>query len=222
MLTEKVAELAVECLDKTGYFGAGFMMALESMIAPVPSEAVMPFVGFLVSDGKWNIWAAIAATSTGSIIGSWVSYFMGAYGGRPLILRVGKYLLLNEEDLHKTENFFNRRAGAITLFIGRFIPVVRHLISIPAGLGKMPIVKFTITTLIGATIWNSILLFSGIKLKENWQLVMKYSHYIDIAFVVAIVIVFGWFVRSKLKSRRASSGNQRSSSHTRNPSASMR
>ncbi len=203
MLTEKISELAVHCLDATGYFGAGFLMALESMIAPVPSEAVMPFVGFQVADGKWSLGWAIVASSLGSIIGSLLSYLMGYYGGRPVVLKVGKYLLLNEEDLEKTEAFFNRRAGTWTLFLSRFIPVVRHLISIPAGVGKMPLVPFIVATLAGATIWNSLLLLCGVKLRENWTLIQKYSHQIDVLVVLAVVVAAVWFIRSRLARRKA-------------------
>lgn len=202
MITEKIAEIAVQCLDKTGYWGAGFLMALESMIAPVPSEAVMPFVGFQVADGKWTLWGAILATSIGSIVGSLISYLLGAYGGRPLVLKVGKYLLLNEDDLHKTEQFFHKRAGTWTLFISRFIPVVRHLVSIPAGLGKMPMIPFLLATLVGATMWNSFLLFCGMRLKERWEIVQKYSHKIDIVVVILVFFAFVWFVKTHIARRK--------------------
>ena len=102
MITELISKLAVKILDEAGYVGAGTLMALESMIAPVPSEAVMPFVGFQVADGKWNCTWAIVATSLGSIVGSLLSYWMGYYGGKPVVLKVGKYLLLNQHDLEAT------------------------------------------------------------------------------------------------------------------------
>lgn len=202
MLTEIVSEVAVQCLDVSGYAGAAVLMALESMIAPVPSEAVMPFVGFQVADGKWNLGWSVFSTSLGSLLGSWISYLLGYYGGRPLILKVGKYLLLNVEDLEKTERFFNRHAGTCALFISRFIPVVRHLISIPAGIGKMPLVPFLAATLLGATIWNSFLLWCGLKLRENWASVQKYSHLIDIVIVLIIIGLCGWFFHDRLKKAR--------------------
>src|ERR1051325_3776488 len=99
MITQLISDVAVKVLDTTSYAGAAGLMTLESMIAPVPSEAVMPFVGFQVADGRWNLWAAILATSAGSIIGSLLSYAMGYYGGKPLVLKVGRYLLLNQHDL---------------------------------------------------------------------------------------------------------------------------
>src|SRR6266581_1927790 len=161
MITELISDWAIRCLDTAGYSGAGALMALESMIAPIPSEAVMPFVGFLVADGKWSLWGAILVTSLGSIVGSSISYAMGYYGGRPVVLRVGKYLLLNVHDLERTEHFFHRRAGALTIFLSRFIPVVRHFVSIPAGIGRMPVMPFFAATLLGATLWNSFLLICG-------------------------------------------------------------
>jgi membrane protein DedA with SNARE-associated domain len=204
MITETISKLAVKILDSTGYFGAGFLMALESMIAPVPSEAVMPFVGFLVADGKWNLWLAIGVTSIGSIAGSLLSYAMGYYGGKPVVLKVGKYLLLNQRDLERTEAFFQQNKGILTIFISRFIPVVRHFISIPAGMGRTPLVPFLAVTLIGATIWNTFLLICGMKLREHWGLVQKYSHQVDIVVVLGLLGAVAWFARSRLKSGKNS------------------
>lgn len=202
MLTEAVSNFAIKCLEMTGYFGAGFLMALESMIAPIPSEAVMPFVGFLVADGSWNLWLAIGVTSLGSIIGSLISYYMGYYGGKPLVLKVGRYLLLNPHDLVITERFFHRRGGLATVFVSRFVPVVRHLISIPAGIGRMPLIPFLMVTLVGATLWNTFLLLCGMKLREHWPLVQEYSHQIDLVVGVILLAGIAWFVKSRLSAAK--------------------
>ena len=194
MITELISDWAIRCLDVAGYAGAGGLMALESMIVPIPSEAVMPFVGFLVADGKWSLAGAILVTSLGSLIGSSLSYLMGYYGGKPLVLRVGKYLLLNLHDLERTEKFFHRRSGAAALFISRFIPVVRHFVSIPAGIGRMPLLPFLLATLLGATLWNTFLLFCGMKLREHWPVVQKYSHQVDYVMLAVIVVGVAWFV----------------------------
>lgn len=178
-------------------------MALESMIAPVPSEAVMPFVGFQVADGKWSLIPSIVATSIGSITGSLISYLIGYYGGKPFVLKVGKYLLLNKNDLEKTERFFHARKGTITLFLSRFIPVVRHFISIPAGTGKMPLIPFIIATLIGATMWNVFLLFCGMKLREHWMIVQRYSHHIDVFIVLGMLVTVVIFVKKRTKEKVA-------------------
>jgi membrane protein DedA with SNARE-associated domain len=201
MLTEAISGFAVCCLEATGYLGAAFLMALESMIAPVPSEAVMPFVGFLVADGRWNLGPAVLATSTGSMAGSLASYAMGRWGGRPLVLRAGKYLLLSAHDLELTERFFQRRKGTWALFLSRFIPVIRHLISIPAGAGFMPLGNFVMATLAGATLWNTFLLWCGMKLREHWSLVQQYSHQVDVVVLALLISGGGLFVRSRWKRR---------------------
>jgi membrane protein DedA with SNARE-associated domain len=197
MITEYISHLAVQILETTGYFGAGLLMGLESMIAPVPSEAVMPFVGFLVKDGKWDLGWSIAATSAGSVLGSLVSYWMGYYGGRPFVLKVGRYLLLNVQDLEWTERFFHQRYGTWTLFLSRFIPVVRHVISIPAGTGKMPLIPFVVATLTGATLWNTFLLYCGMKLREQWTLVQQYSHQVDIVVLALLAVGVAWFIYAR-------------------------
>jgi membrane protein DedA with SNARE-associated domain len=203
MITELITRIAVQVLDQTGYVGAAGLMTLESMIAPVPSEAVMPFVGFQVADGKWNLWLAIGSTSAGSIVGSLISYWLGYFGGKPLVLKVGKYLLLNQRDLERTEQFFHRRSGLLTIFISRFIPVVRHFISIPAGIGRTPLVPFLAVTFIGATIWNTFLLLCGMKLREHWPVVQTYSHHVDIGILVLLVLGAVWWIKVRLPRRRA-------------------
>lgn len=190
-MVEHLAVYFTYIIEKLGYFGAGFLMMLESMIAPVPSELVMPFVGFLAAEGKFSIAISVAATSVGSIVGSLISYYMGYYGGRPVVLKIGKYLLLNQEHLEWTERWFERN-GSWTIFVSRFIPVVRHLISIPAGLGKMRVLPFCVYTLIGATMWNTFLLLCGYKLRQNWRIVQQYSHELDIFVVIVLGICVLW------------------------------
>ncbi|MDH4383560.1 MAG: DedA family protein [Gammaproteobacteria bacterium] len=197
MLTELVSQWALEILDRTQYVGAAALMAAESMILPVPSEAVMPFVGFQVADGKWDLGLAILATSIGSLVGSLLSYAMGYYGGRPFVLSVGKYLLLNVHDLERAERFFHAREGAWTIFLARFVPVVRHLVSIPAGTGRMPLLPFCLASVAGATLWNGFLLWVGMQLREQWTHVQSYSHQIDIGIVAMLGLGAVWFWRSR-------------------------
>lgn len=203
MLTELISTFAITVLETTGYAGAAFLMALESMIFPVPSEAVMPFVGFLVADGKWGMAQAVLATSLGSFLGSFLSYLMGYYGGRPFVLKVGRYLLLDVHDLERTERFFQGNKSAWTLFLCRFIPVVRHLVSIPAGIGKMRFWPFAIASTVGATLWNGFLLYCGYKLRENWSMVQTYRHHFDALIVGMLVVSIVWYVWYKMKRRRA-------------------
>ncbi len=191
-ITEWIANTAVAFIAATSYPGIFLLMVLESMVFPVPSEAVMPFAGFLIVDGQFTFTGVIIASTLGSITGSLISYAIGFYGGRPFINKFGKFLLLDVHDLEITERFFSK-SGELTIFIARFIPVIRHLISIPAGLGKMNLWKFILYTMIGAGLWNSFLTYVGFKLKANWQEVMKYSHTIDIVVVVVLGLAFLYY-----------------------------
>jgi membrane protein DedA with SNARE-associated domain len=191
-ITEWIAENAVIFITATSYPGIFFLMVLESMVFPVPSEAVMPFAGFGVYDGTFTFTGVIIAATLGSIVGSLGSYAIGYYGGKPFIKRFGKYLLLDTHDLEITERFFAKR-GELTIFISRFIPVIRHMISIPAGLGKMNLWKFILYTILGAGMWNAFLTYVGFKLKENWTEVMKYSHTIDIVVVAVLGLAFLYY-----------------------------
>ena len=195
-MTKILMEHITSWIAAGGYPVVAILMVLESMVAPVPSEAVMPFAGFLIhgSNGVKFTWGGVAFASTlGSIIGSLVSYVMGYYGGKPLVTRFGRYLLLNLHDLEMTEKFFTRY-GSITIFIGRFIPVVRHLISIPAGVGRMSLLKFSVYTIVGAGMWNMFLTWCGYCLKDHWELVEKYSKPIDIGTAALLLVGGAWFV----------------------------
>jgi len=193
-----IGQIAVSTVHSLGYSGILIMMALESMIFPLPSELVMPFAGFLAIQGTFKFWMVVLFSSLGSIIGSLISYFLGYYGGNRLVKRWGKYFLLDEEDLLKTEQWFQKR-GELTIFISRFIPVVRHLISIPAGIGKMNLEKFCFYTLAGATLWNTFLAYIGLKLGENWAIVRQYSEYISLPVAVLILVIGAYFVYRHIK-----------------------
>jgi membrane protein DedA with SNARE-associated domain len=199
-LTDLLIEYCTALIDATGYLGMMILMIFESMIAPVPSEAVMPFAGFLVSGGKFT-WAGVAFFSTlGSLIGSTASYYIGFYGGKPLVEKFGKYLLLDKHHLEITENFF-KKYGDPTVFISRFIPVVRHLISVPAGVGRMNFVKFIIYTGVGACAWNMFLTYIGFILKNNWNTVKQYTHKADYVIVLVILGAIAYFIYQGLKKR---------------------
>jgi membrane protein DedA with SNARE-associated domain len=196
MLTEMLKDWAVAGMNSGGYPVAALLMALESMIAPVPSEIVMPPLGMLIHQNpeRFGFPAAIAWTSCGSLAGSCVSYYLGYFGGKPLVMKVGKWLLLNEHHLDLTTAWF-KRWGSLTVFICRFIPVVRHFISIPAGIARMNVVKFAVYTLIGATLWNSFLLWLGYKLEKHWETILKYRQPIDIGIIGALglgVVLWYW------------------------------
>lgn len=192
-------ETFVTLISAAGYAGLAFLMMLESMIAPVPSEAVMPFAGFLIYDGRMAWEAVILASTLGSLTGSLLSYYIGRDLGRPLIIRYGRYLLLNEHHLELTEKFF-RRYGNKTIFISRFIPIVRHFISLPAGAARMDIRIFSLYTALGAAMWNAFLAYLGYRLGSNWEVIRGYSEKLDIIVGALLVVGIGYLVyRNKRK-----------------------
>jgi membrane protein DedA with SNARE-associated domain len=161
----------------------------------VPSEAVMPFAGFLWFQGEMSPLWIILFSTLGSFLGSIISYFIGLKGGRPFIEKFGKYFLLNLHHLELTEKFF-AKFGNKAIFISRFIPVVRHLISIPAGMGEMNFKKFILFTVIGAAIWNSILTVAGFYLGSRWAEIKEYSVYLDYLIAgILIGLVIYWVYR---------------------------
>jgi membrane protein DedA with SNARE-associated domain len=137
----------------------------------VPSEAVLPFAGFLASDGRMSLALAFAVSLAGTLVGSLLSYGMGAYGVRPLLERYGKYVLVTPHHIETTHAFFERKGGSLTVFLARFVPVVRHLISIPAGSARMPLGRFVVATAIGGGLWDFFLLYVGFVLGRNWETV---------------------------------------------------
>jgi len=197
-ITEYLVGLITQFITAGGYSTIIFLMTLESMVFPVPSEAVMPFVGFLVSIHVFSFWYALLVSVIGSVIGSLISYYIGVYGGRTVLKKWGKYLLLNEHHLDVTENFFNQR-GESTIFFSRFIPIIRHFISIPAGIGKMSISKFLIFTILGAGMWNAFLIYVGMVLGRNWQNLEHYSKVFDVLVIIILIIGIGYWVYKKRK-----------------------
>ena len=198
MIFEFLTGLILQGMDFGGYAALFLLMALESMIAPIPSEIVMPFAGFLIVQGKFTLLGVAVISALGSVFGSLISYWLGIFGGRRFILRFGKYLLLDESHLEWTERFFSKH-GEKTIFVSRFIPVVRHLISIPAGIGKMGIGRFVAYTFFGALAWNTFLAWAGIKLRERWEIVHQYSSQIDVVMIAIIGVAVVWFVYKHVK-----------------------
>ena len=199
-ITEFLAQYITRFMESTGYVTVFITMTMESMVFPVPSEAVMPFAGFLVAEGKFTFLLVILFSTLGSFIGSMISYAIGYYSEKALIHKYGKFLLLDPEELEATERFFNKY-GDMTIFISRFIPVVRHLISLPAGFAQMNIYKFAVFTIIGAGLWNSFLAFTGFYLKSNWEAVMRYSKIVDIAVILILAGLFTYYIYRHLKKR---------------------
>jgi membrane protein DedA with SNARE-associated domain len=197
-----VVQWLLDTIGAMGYPGVFLLMAMESSIIPVPSELVMPPAGYLAYQGKMNIWLAILCGTVGSLAGAYANYFASHYLGRPLIIKYGKYVLIPPEKFERVEKFFLQH-GEISTFIGRLLPVVRHLISIPAGLSGMNHLRFSLYTLLGAGIWCSVLAGIGYVIGENQQLIMQYAHqaviWVLIASTVLIAVYVWWHKRKGIK-----------------------
>lgn len=193
----------VTTIGAMGYPGVFILMAMESSLIPVPSELVMPPAGYLAQKGEMNMFLVILCGTVGSLVGAYANYFASHYLGRPLVLKYGKYVLISPEKFARVETFFHKH-GEISTFIGRLLPVVRHLISIPAGLAGMNHLRFSLYTLAGAGIWCTILAWIGYVIGKEQELIMKYSHQAVIGVIIfscALVAVYVWLHR-----RRAAKG----------------
>ncbi len=184
-----------------GYLGVFILMVFESMVIPIPSELVLPFAGFLASQGTFNIWIVILVCAAASLTGSLISYYMGLYGGNKLIAKYGRYFFVDLADLAKTEKWFAEK-GEKTVFISRFLPVVRHLISIPAGIAKMNLKKFCIYTIAGATLWNTFLVYLGFYLGKRWEEVEQYSKYFSLPSITILLILGCYFLYHQIKNKK--------------------
>ena len=188
----------VNTIGAMGYTGIFLLMAMESSVIPIPSELVMPPAGYLAHQGQMNIWLAILMGTAGSLAGAYANYYAAHYLGRPLLLKYGKYVWITEEKFAKVERYF-RDHGEISTFIGRLLPVVRHLISLPAGLAGMNHVKFSLYTLAGAGIWVTILTWIGYIIGAEQELIMKYSHQALIGVVAVSAVIIYFYVRNHRK-----------------------
>lgn len=201
-LLDWLAQTSLNIVEQLHYPGVFLLMVLESMVFPVPSEAVLPPAGWLAYEGRMNFWIAFIAATAGTIVGSLLSYAMGLYGVRPLLEKWGKYIFVTPHHLDMTHAFFEKRGGGVAIFLSRFIPVVRHLISIPAGSARMPLPTFIAATAAGGAAWNLILLYAGYKLGENWHAVTDFVEAAKVPLLLtAAAIVAGaaawWYVRRR-------------------------
>lgn len=184
----------------TGYGGIVILMAIESACIPLPSELIMPFAGYLVFSGTMKLLWVATAGAIGCNLGSLIAYEIGAYGGRPLVERYGKWVLMGKHELDWADRFF-ARWGYLAVFVARMLPVVRTFIALPAGIARMPRLRFHLYTFLGSWPWCFFLAWFGMKMGENWRQLGVYLHKFDIVIVVIIAVGIAWFVRSHWKNR---------------------
>jgi membrane protein DedA with SNARE-associated domain len=199
---EAVAIWIQGVISALGYAGIAALMGIESACIPLPSEVIMPFAGSLVPSGRFTLFGCGLAGAIGCVLGSIPAYYLGAYGGRPLILKYGRYILLSPEHLDWADRFFARRGDA-TVFVARLLPVVRTFIAFPAGVARMPMGKFVAYTFAGSLPWCLALAWVGMKLGEHIDELKPWFHRFDAVLLAVGLLAVAWFVRKQLRSRRA-------------------
>ena len=193
-----IGSIIVSVVATSGYWGILILMTLESAAIPVPSEIVMPFSGYLVAVGKLAFWPVVFWASIGNLIGSLIAYGVGLWGGRPLLDRWGKYILISGKDLDGADTVF-KKYGAIAVFFSRLLPVVRTFISLPAGIARMNLGKFVFYSFTGSLPWNAALTYLGVKLGERWKDLEVYFHKFDLLIAAIILATIVWWIRRHFK-----------------------
>lgn len=189
---EAIITFVLAVINTLGYGGIFFLSLLESANIPIPSEVVLPFSGFLVSQGSFNFWVVVFMGAFGNLAGSLISYGIAYKYGRPALAALSKIFLFNEDHFNVAESWF-RRFGQWSVFLGRFVPVVRTFISFPAGLFKVSLWRFSALTFIGSWLWSLFLAYLGFVLGENWTVLGGYFRQFDYIIAGAIVLLITWW-----------------------------
>lgn len=204
-MMEQFAYWITNSISTVGYPAVFLLMTLESALIPIPSEVTMPFAGFLVGLGKLNFALVVFLGALGNLIGSLLAYALGYWGQekvvRKLVKNYGKYFLISLEELEKSEHWFRVHGGKIAFF-SRLLPVVRTFISLPAGIAKMNVVKFSLYTFIGSLFWSAFLTWLGVILGRNWNILEAYFRKFDIVIVVVVLGLAGLYVFHKIQKIR--------------------
>jgi membrane protein DedA with SNARE-associated domain len=199
-LIARLGLFVISVISSIGYLGIVVLMAIESACIPLPSEVIMPFSGYLVYAGRFNLWIVALMGAIGCNLGSEVAYEIGYYGGRPLVERFGSYVLLSQNELDWADRFFSR-FGDITVLVSRLLPVVRTFIALPAGIARMPRLRFHVYTFIGSFPWCLALAYLGMKAGQNWKYLGKYFHQFDKIIGAILLLGIIWFVWSRWQHR---------------------
>lgn len=195
------AQWAVSLMEGLGSIGAGVAVAVENLFPPIPSEIILPLAGFTASRGSFALWEVLVWTTVGSVVGALALYGLGAWLGPQRLRRiVARVPLMKVSDADRAEAWFARH-GSKAVFFGRMIPLFRSLISIPAGIERMPIVRFTLLTTAGSAIWNTTFVLAGYLLGENWSTVEQYADIFQLVVVTAVAIIVVTFIILRVRQR---------------------
>jgi membrane protein DedA with SNARE-associated domain len=203
-IIEYLSGFIVATISTLGYSGVVLLMAIESACIPLPSEIIMPFSGYLVSTGQMNLWGVAVAGAVGCVLGSLIAYWVGMYGGRPLIEKYGRYILLSRHDLDLADRWF-AKYGEIIVFVSRLLPAIRTFIAFPAGVARMNLTKFVIYTFAGSLPWCLGLAYAGQKLGEQWNKddrLKTWFHRFDFVIGILAVLAVSWWIWRHIKHSR--------------------
>ena len=199
-------DIITQVYDAIGWPGVVILMAIESAAIPFPSELIMPLAGWLlIQDRGGSAWLVLLAGfygALGNLLGSWLAYWVSLKGGRPLLRKYGRYILVTQEEVDKAEVWFSKY-GEWAVFFSRLLPVVRTFISVPAGIARMNFWRFTIYTFTGSFPWSLGLAYGGFLLGQNWEDLRSVMRPFDIPILVALLFAAGWFIRHRIKAVRA-------------------
>jgi len=205
-LLTQISLFTLNTIKDFGYAGVFFLMLLESANIPIPSEVIMPFSGFLVSQGVFNFWLLIFFGALGNLTGSLISYAIAFYFSDKALNLLTKIRLLKKKEVDFSISLFEKY-GSFTAFFSRIFPVIRTFISFPAGLFKTPLFSFSLYTFLGSFVWSVILTFLGVQLGENWHSLQVYFHQFDTVIVLSFVLIFVFWIRHHFFSKKASQKN---------------
>jgi membrane protein DedA with SNARE-associated domain len=193
LILAPLSRFVIWIISSLGYGGIAVAMAIESACVPLPSEVIMPFAGYLVSQGRFSLWGVSLAGAIGCTLGSAVAYAVGAYGGRDFILKYGRYVLITPREVEWADRWFARYGMAAT-FISRLLPVIRTFISLPAGVARIPFGRFLTYAFLGSLPWSWALAFTGMLLGEHWDQVGGVLHSLDVVIAIILAAGAGWFL----------------------------
>ncbi|HEX2031621.1 MAG TPA: DedA family protein [Actinomycetota bacterium] len=213
-MLEWLEHFITNTLGTYGYQAVFVLMVLESALIPIPSEVTMVFGGFLVSRGRLDFFWVGMLGAIANVVGSWLAYWLGLWGGRPLIERWGKYVFLRPHELDRAEAWFERH-GEAAVFVSRLLPVVRTFISLPAGVARMPFGKFTVYTFLGCLPWTFALTWAGVLLGNNWETFLRYGTPISYAIAGALAAWIAWWLWKRARARRAAASPSEAASPRR-------
>ncbi len=198
VIISTLVSFVVSVIDNAGYAGIFLLMTLEGSFLPVPSEIILPFSGFLVSEGRFSLWIVALIGAVANIVGTMITYSLSRYVGLPFLYKYGRYVLVTRHDIDMAHRLF-ARFGAPIVFVSRLIPGIRGFVPIPAGVAEMSIPRFVTYVFVGSFLWSLFLTYVGVLIGENWEVVQEYIKPIEIILFILVIMGAAWWIYRHVK-----------------------